>query len=61
MPKVPKIKSLHVLAVSPEIVGDEVYFLLVDKCKGFLQVNSIALVVHSQAWFKVLKITSLQC
>ena len=49
MPKVPKIRSLYIFAISPERLGDEVDFLLVDKRKSFLQVNSITLGVHSQA------------
>ena len=47
MPKVPKIRSLHIFAISPEKLGDEVDFLPVGKCESFLQVHSITLSVHS--------------
>ena len=47
MPKVPKIKSLHIFAISPEKL--EVDFFRVDKHKVSLQVHSITLGVHSQA------------
>ena len=49
MPKVPKLKSLHILAISPEKLGDEVDFLFEDKDESFLQVDSITLGVCSQA------------
>ena len=44
-----QIKSLHIFAISSEEHGDEVDFLLFDKCNGFLQVDSIYLVMYSQA------------
>ena len=49
MPKVPKIRTFHIFAITPEKHGDEVDFLLVDKSKSFLQVDSITLGVGSQA------------
>ena len=52
MPNVPKIKSLHVFAVSPEKRGNEVDFLLVNKRESFLQVNSIPLGMRRQACSK---------
>ena len=44
---VPKIKSLHIAAISPEKHG--VDFLPPDKHKSFLQDGSITLNVYSQA------------
>ena len=41
MPKVPQLRSLHIFAISLEKRGDEVDFLLLDKCQSFLQVDSI--------------------
>ena len=55
MPKVPKIKSLHIFAISPEKVVDEVDFLPPDKHTIFLQVDSITLEVHGQVCPKYLK------
>ena len=46
--KLPKI-SLHIFAISSEEHGGEVDFLSTDKCKNFLQVDSITLGLHSQA------------
>ena len=50
MPEVPKI-SLHIFAVAPESLGDEVDFFPTDKHESFLQVDSISLCacVHSYA------------
>ena len=43
-PKVPKIKSLHIFAISPEKnMGDEVVLLPVYKYKSFLQDDTIIL------------------
>ena len=39
MPKVPKIRSLHIFAISPEKHMDEVDFLSADKHESFLQVD----------------------
>ena len=41
MPKVPKIRSLHVYAISPEKHGVEVVLLPADKYESFLQGDSI--------------------
>ena len=49
MPKVPRIRSLHIFAISPEKHGGEVDFLPANKHKSFLQVDSITLVLHSLA------------
>ena len=49
MPKVSKIRSLHIFAIFPEKLGDEVDFLPADKHKSFLQVDSITLGFRSQA------------
>ena len=50
MPKVPKIRSLHIVAISPEKHGAaEVDFLPANKHESFLQVDSITLDLHSQA------------
>ena len=38
MPKVPKIRSLHIFVISPESIGDEVDFLPADKDKSFPEV-----------------------
>ena len=55
-PKVPKIKSLHIFAISPEKnMGDEVVLLPVDKYKSFLQDDTIILGVCNQACPKYLK------
>ena len=55
-PKVPKIKSLHIFAISPEKnMGDEVVLLAVDKYKSFLQDDTIILGVCNQACPKYLK------
>ena len=50
MPKVQN--NLHISEISSENNGDKVDFLLVDKRKGFLQVEIITLGVHSQACSK---------
>ena len=49
--KVPKIRSLHIFAISPEKRGwgSEVDFLPANKHKNFQQVDSIALGLRSQA------------
>ena len=57
MPKVPKIRSLHIFTVSPEKYGGLSLHAGKDKC--FLQADSITLGVCSQA-SKVCQITSLQ-
>ena len=50
MHKVPKIKFLHIFAISQKKnMGDKVDFLPADKHKKFLQDDSITLGVHSQA------------
>ena len=41
MLKVPKIRSLHVYAISPEKHGVEVVLLPADKYESFLQGDSI--------------------
>ena len=48
MPKVPKIGSLHIFAISPEKHGGEVDFLPANKHEDFLQGDSITLGLHSQ-------------
>ena len=48
MPKVPKIRSLHILGISPERHRDELDFLPADKDKSFLQNDIITLGVQSQ-------------
>ena len=48
MPKVPKIRSLHIYAISPEKHGVEVVLFPADKYKSFLQGDSI-LDVFNQA------------
>ena len=52
MPKVPKTRSLHIFAISPEKNGDEVDFLPEYKHESFLQTDSITMGVHSQACLK---------
>ena len=52
MPKVPKIRSLHIFAICPDSDGDEVDFLSADKHESFLQVDTITLGVQSQACSK---------
>ena len=52
MPKVPKIRSLHIFAICPEKNGDEIDFLSEDKHKSFLQADDNTLDVHSQACLK---------
>ena len=49
MPKVPKIRSLHIYAISLEKQGVEVVLLPADKCESFLQADNI-LDVCNQAW-----------
>ena len=51
MPKVPKISSLHVYAISPEKHGFDVVLLPADKYKSFLQGDSF-LDVSNQACSK---------
>ena len=41
MPKVPKIRSLHIYAISPEKHGVEVVLLPADKNESFLQRDSV--------------------
>ena len=43
IPKVPKIKSLHIFAISPENHRGEVGFLPANEHESFLQVDSITL------------------
>ena len=52
MPKVPKIRSLHIFATSPESSGGWSWFLPKDKHESFLQADCITLGVHSQACLK---------
>ena len=52
VPKVPKIKSSHIFAISPERCGDEVDRLPADKHRKFLQVDSVAVGVRLQACSK---------
>ena len=54
MPKVPKIRSMHIYAISPEKHGVEVVLLPADKYKSFLQSDSI-LDVFNQACPKYAK------
>ena len=54
MPKVPKIRSLHIYAISSEKHGVEVVLLPADKFESFLQSDSI-LDVCKQACPKYLK------
>ena len=49
MPKEPKIRNLHIIAISLEKCGDEVGFLAADKHKRSLQVDSIMLGGQNQA------------
>ena len=49
MPEVPKVRSLHIFAISPKRYGDEIDFLPADKEESFLQDSSVTLGVHSQA------------
>ena len=51
MPKVLKI-SLHILQYLQKSMGFEIDFLPADKHKNFLQIDSITLGVHGQAWPK---------
>ena len=43
MPKIPKVRSLHIFALSPEKLGGEVDFLPANEQKSFLQDGSITL------------------
>ena len=52
MPKGPKIRRLHIFAISPENKGDEIDFLPEDKHESFLQADIITFGVHSQACLK---------
>ena len=52
MPKVPKIRRLHIFAISPEKHGGEVDILPENKHESFLQVDSITLGFCSQACSK---------
>ena len=47
MPKVPKIRNLHIFARSPEQHGGEVDFLPANEHESFLQVHNITLGLHS--------------
>ena len=50
MAKVPKIRSLHIFAISPEKHGGWSWFFLpADEHESFLQVDSVNLGVCSQA------------
>ena len=49
MSKVPKIRILHIFAISRKTWGWSWYFNEVDKLEGFLQVDSITLVACIQA------------
>ena len=49
MPKVPKIRSLHIFAISPVKHGGWSCFLPANKHEGFLQVDSITLGLFSEA------------
>ena len=55
MPKVPKIRSLHIFVISPESIGDEVDFLPADKDKSFPEVYDIFAVSQGKhegwSWF----------
>ena len=55
MSKVLKIRSLNTLQYLQKNMRDEVDFLLVDKRKSFLQVDSTSLGVRSQACSKYSK------
>ena len=49
IPKVPKIRSLHIFAIYPEKRGSQVGFLLANKHESFLQVDSITLGLRRHA------------
>ena len=49
MPEIPKIRSLHIFAISQEMLGGEVDFLPANKHESFQQVDSITLGLDSQA------------
>ena len=49
MPKVPKIRSLHIVVMALEKHGGEVVFLSANKHKSLLQVDSITLGLRGQA------------
>ena len=49
MPKLPKTTNLQYLCNLKENVKDEVYFLPADKCRRFLQSDTIILDVYGQA------------
>ena len=49
MPEVPKLRRLHIFAISPERHGCEVDFLPANKHESFVQVDSITLGLLSQA------------
>ena len=56
MPKVPKIRSLHIFAISPEKTwGYEVVLLPTDKYESFLQDNTIILGVCNKDYPKYSK------
>ena len=64
MPKVPKIRSLHIFAISPEkhrgrgwLGRVKLIFLPENKHESFLQANSITLGLRSQACLKYLVIS----
>ena len=44
MPKIPKIKSLHIFALAQKNMGDEIDFLPTNKHEIFLKIESITLV-----------------
>ena len=50
MPKVLKIKSLHIFAISPENRGDEVDFLRIVKHESFLQIDTMIFDGYDQAF-----------
>ena len=49
MPKVPKIWSLHIFAISPGKHGDEVALLPANKYESVLQFDSIILDMNNLA------------
>ena len=52
MPKVIKLRSLHIFVISPEKHGDEVDFSPADKHESFLQDDSITVGVRSYTFPK---------
>ena len=55
IPKLLKIRNLHIFAISPEKHGGEVDFLPENEHEYFLQVDSITLDLRSQACPKYTK------